>query len=686
MFLEELEQRSRRLADAAAAVTRGEAHTLDLNSVGRDAHTIKGTAGVMGYKAVGAGGLVLESAWEAVAAGDAEAGSEIGSALGDVAAAVLDAGHIDPVAGTPELRAALEALRALSPGIDRPPRGFPTPPGSQAASRREMGHRDTPPAATGGELGQPVSRREPHDIPAEYGGVIGAVQDWAREGTLTVNTGRLYRLINRIAATRAEASALAGLAGDPSRAEAVAEMAQGLALATDALQSDVLGLASLPPSTLTGPLPQLVTYLAKKLGKNVDFHVSGDAGLVVDRQVLESIAEPVRQLIVNAIYHGLELPAKRKAERKPATGSISLAVSLDGNMLELVVADDGAGFNWPKIHEAGVELGLIDRDTPVEPEAIEQVLFEPGLTTGAIEGGRGDGLYKLAGSVEDLHGRVQIETWPGDGTRMSLRVPAWQSLQRVLIVWSAGMRWAVPEAAVESTMPIAELGVDPDGGAVEIDWDGRLVPLTSFAAAAGVETAASGEIAIVLSHRVGSAAFTVEEVETSEEVVVTELAPVATGPDHLRGVALLGAGEVALVVDVGKLIERLQLVPVGARSRARVLVVDDSDGGRAVLSGSLSSSGFITSVAGTVAGALDVLAEFPIDALVVDFALPTASGTALVEEIRREDQRMPIVMLSGVASEDDMRRAKSAGVDRFFHKSDFREGVLVTALWELLEA
>ena len=259
---------------------------------------------------------------------DAEAGSEIGSALGDVAAAVLDAGHIDPVAGTPELRAALEALRALSPGIDRPPRGFPTPPGSQAASRREMGHRDTPPAATGGELGQPVSRREPHDIPAEYGGVIGAVQDWAREGTLSVNTGRLYRLINRIAATRAEASALAGLAGDPSRAEAVAEMAQSLALATDALQSDVLGLASLPLSTLTGPLPQLVTYLAKKLGKNVDFHVSGDAGLVVDRQVLESIAEPVRQLIVNAIYHGLELPAKRKAERKPATGSISLAVSL----------------------------------------------------------------------------------------------------------------------------------------------------------------------------------------------------------------------------------------------------------------------------------------------------------------------------------------------------------------------
>ena len=100
----------------------------------------------------------------------------------------------------------------------------------------------------------------------------------------------------------------------------------------------------------------------------------------------------------------------------------------------------------------------------------------------------------------------------------------------------------------------------------------------------------------------------------------------------------------------------------------------------------MPSSGFSTSVAGSVAEALGVLAEISIDALVVDFALPTTSGIALVEEVRRRGRRMPIVMISAVASADDKVRAKKAGVDRFFDKSDFREGALATALWDLLEA
>ena len=190
---------------------------------------------------------------------------------------------------------------------------------------------------------------------------------------------------------------------------------------------------------------------------------------------------------------------------------------------------------------------------------------------------------------------------------------------------------------------------------------------------------------IVLSHRVGASAFMVASIEGSLEVAVTELAPLAAGPAHVTGVALLGAGEVALVIDVGRLVERTRVSPGESRSRARVLVVDDSAGGRAVLSGSLSSSGFSTSVAGSVAEALDVLADVPIDALVVDFALPTASGITLVEKVRLRDRRMPIVMISAVASADDKVRAKKAGVDRFFDKSDFREGALVTALRDLLE-
>ena len=233
-------------------------------------------------------------------------------------------------------------------------------------------------------------------------------------------------------------------------------------------------------------------------------------------------------------------------------------------------------------------------------------------------------------------------------------------------------------------MSRAEAGVDL-GEVQQMEWDGRHVTVMPFAASAGVEPTGEEAFLIMLSHRVGTAGFSVDSVVGSFEVAVTELAPLAAGPDHVTGVALLGAGEVALVIDAGKLIERTRVIPSESRPRSRVLVVDDSDGGRAILSGSLSSSGFSTSVAGSVAEAVEMLANLEVDALVVDFSLPSASGVALVEEVRRRDRHMPIVMISGHASEDDKVRAKEAGVDRFFDKSDFRDGALVTALWDLLE-
>jgi DNA-binding response OmpR family regulator len=104
-----------------------------------------------------------------------------------------------------------------------------------------------------------------------------------------------------------------------------------------------------------------------------------------------------------------------------------------------------------------------------------------------------------------------------------------------------------------------------------------------------------------------------------------------------------------------------------------------------VLSSSLASSGFSTRAAGTVDEGLEVLDEVAVDALVVDLGLPATSGLALVEEVRSRDRRLPIIMISGSASEDDKTAAKRAGADRFFDKSDLRSGALVAALRDLLD-
>jgi DNA-binding response OmpR family regulator len=90
-------------------------------------------------------------------------------------------------------------------------------------------------------------------------------------------------------------------------------------------------------------------------------------------------------------------------------------------------------------------------------------------------------------------------------------------------------------------------------------------------------------------------------------------------------------------------------------------------------------------VAGSVAEALELLDEISVDALVVDFSMPQADGVALVEEVRRRGNLVPIIMLSGVANHEDQERARKAGADAFFEKADFREGTLADALWKMLD-
>jgi CheY-like chemotaxis protein len=151
--------------------------------------------------------------------------------------------------------------------------------------------------------------------------------------------------------------------------------------------------------------------------------------------------------------------------------------------------------------------------------------------------------------------------------------------------------------------------------------------------------------------------------------------------------SFLSNGEAVLVLDAGRMVERASSLPdEDLRREIRVLVVDDSRGARAVISGALASAGLTPSVAGSVAEALEVLDEHEVDALVVDFSMPNADGVALVKEVRARKSRMPIVMLSAVANEEDQTRAKRAGVDAFFDKGSFQEGVIADTLWDMLEA
>jgi len=528
----------------------------------------------------------------------------------------------------------------------------------------------------------------------DLGGLLGALESWATGETMMVSAGRLYRLINYVAGVRIELQALTKRLGAMPTADisdeylnAVRKDIETIAATTVELEADALGLAAVPVKEMSNTLPQLVRYLSKKLGKEVRFEIVGDEDLALDRQVLDMVSDPIRQLIVNALYHGIEMPAEREAAGKTATGLVSLTMTIKNHKLEVIVSDDGAGIDWPAVRMAAVEQGYYEASDPSDPEKLRPILFFPGFSTAPDSelGSLGSGLSTVADAVESLYGRIRLDSTE-NGTTVTVVVPTTRDLQRVLIVDAGNMKWGIPEAAIEEVIPVAGAGVVTVGGRRTLrigDQEHRVVSLADLVGA----TDPRPETKFVrLAHRIGCAAVGVQRVLGVREVAAKELGPLLVGPSHITGAALLGGGDVVLLLDAGSLVQRSQDVPRPLTPGARVLVVDDSQGARAVVSGALASSGFTTSVAGSAAEALEVLAEQEVDALVVDFSMPNEDGVALVDQVRKGYTGLPIIMLSGVATPEDQERAVNAGVDAFFNKADFREGALAEALRATLES
>jgi len=594
----------------------------------------------------------------------------------------------------PELQRAAEPPQpppqSYVPAPAPPPVVAPTTPTPQLQGSSQIPDYSIRPPRSPDELigsSQPAQDMNPEVYGPDLGGLLGALENWASGQTIQVSAGRLYRLINYVASMRVELDSMLGEMrySEQMTLDMIDHMAD-LVKATSALEMNAMELGAVPVRQMTNTLPQLVRYLAKKLGKEIRFEIAAADDLDIDRQVLDKISDPVRQLIVNAVNHGIESPGDREAAGKAATGVISVELARRGASFEVVVRDDGAGIDYRTVHQLAVAQGLVAPDAPMDVETLRPILFFPGFTTRAGDelNSVGAGLSNVADAVESLYGRIRIESKEGVGTTVTLVVPTVRDLQRVYIVDSGGMKWGIPEAVIDVILPIEDAQIRSMEGRETLILDGNEIPVAPIASVVGATDGRSPVEVVALSHRAGVAAVTVNDVLGIREVAAKELGPIVAGPSHITGAALMGGGDVVLILDAGAVVQMCQAVPQPVARRARILVVDDSQGARAVIAGSLASSGFSTSVAGSAFEAIEILNEQHIDALVVDFSMPAQDGVELVQKVRQAGIKIPIVMLSGVAKSEDQQRALEAGVNAFFEKADFREGALAAQLRELL--
>jgi chemotaxis protein histidine kinase CheA len=535
-----------------------------------------------------------------------------------------------------------------------------------------------------GSLGTLAAIPDPRPSPPAARHAQAAGQQAADQRSVRVPAGKIDHLLDVVGEVMQERRRLIHSLGEnasltPDLAD---QLSTGDRMLGD-LKDTAVGLRTLPLGAITGPLPRAVRDLALGVGKQVEFVVTG-ADTELDRVILESLTEPLTHLLRNSVIHGIEPPQERQRAGKPPGGHIELRAIPRGRLVEIVVEDDGRGIR-PDVIEQARQSG-----------SLGELLARPGYSTAdkvTDLAGRGVGLDAVKSRVQSLGGSFEVRSEPGRGMAVVLVLPLALALLDVLLFERGKAVFGVPLAAVEEVVMAAPVLVLE--GRPSLDIRGRPLPVRDVASLVGAEASPLGgrPPGLVLAASGRRVIVTCDELLGEQEVVVKPLGPLLRVTVGYLGAAILGDGRIALLLEPATLItgfqhEAARPEPLpGPAAPAKILVVEDSFMVRELQRSILEAGGYRVVTARDGLEGLQALEREDDIALVLsDFEMPGLDGLELTRTIRAHDthSRLPVVIITSRASEDDRRRGIEAGADAYMAKQGFDQHALLATVERLI--
>ena len=483
-------------------------------------------------------------------------------------------------------------------------------------------------------------------------------------------------------------------------ATGVASDGRVLRTACDALDEQIYQVRMLPFAEACGGLERAIRDLARSSGKDVALVLRG-ADVEVDRSVLENLKAPLLHLVRNAVDHGIERPDERRAAGKPVRATITVSAALRGDRVEVVVADDGRGFDVDRIRTKLRAKGI---SVPEDEREVARLAFLPGISTAAMVtdvSGRGVGLDVVQNGIESLHGSVDVTFRAGAGTSFALTVPLTLTTIRCVLVAAGGSTYAVATTSVAQFLRFRRGDVRSVAGREVLLLGESPIPVASLAETLGQPRPVAvppGDktSAVILTAGEQKVAFVVDQFLTEQEVLVKSLGTRLRRMRHLTGATLLATGQVALVLNAASVIRTAQGQtprrfvsdadqPV-RQQRWRLLVVEDSLTTRTLMKSILEAAGYEISVAVDGEQAWRLLGEKPVDLVVTDVEMPRMDGFQLTAAIRGAEPlaELPVVLVTSRGSDADKRRGIEVGANAYLVKSGFDQENLLQTIRQLL--
>jgi two-component system, chemotaxis family, sensor kinase CheA len=551
-----------------------------LADIFRTIHTIKGTTGFLGFYHLGAVAHAGENLLSSLRDGLLVLNPEITTGLLAMADAIREMLKLIESTGAdgqnkyPELIAVLASLQDLVVASVAPPDTSSMPRLGELLNKQGI--------VSKGDLARALEKQN-HGDPRKLGEILvedlhikpsvvlnalttqQVIREQASDRTIRVDVSlleRLMDLVGELVLTRNQIVQFAAAQQDSSFLSA----SQKLNLVTSDMREIIMKTRLQPIQNVMGKFPRMVRDLAIACDKQVRIETTGQE-TELDRTILEAIKDPLSHAVRNSVDHGIETAAVRLAAGKPAEGTLSLRAFHEGGQVNIEISDDGAGIDPERIRAKAIEKGLItvQQADRMSQHEIISLVFKPGFSTAAKitnMSGRGVGMDVVRANIEKIGGTVDIQSVPGQGSTVRMKIPLTLAIIPVLIVRNAGQRFAIPQV---SLLELLRLEAGRTGQAVEMVHGapvyrlrGNLLPLLFLGrelkqngnnANSGLTNAEQLTI-VVLQAEGQQFGLVVDEIHDAEEIVVKPLGRHLKHLTAFSGATVMGDGEVALILDI----------------------------------------------------------------------------------------------------------------------------------------
>ncbi len=413
-------------------------------------------------------------------------------------------------------------------------------------------------AVTSAALAHPVTEVKGSASSSSPGSVVKEPARKAKTATSTirVQSDKLDALINLVGEL---VIANAGTVEQARKSQnfALLEATCAVGALIEEIRDGALGLRMVEIGECFQRFQRVVRDTAQALGKEVDLIVQGEE-TELDKSVVEKISDPLMHLVRNAMDHGLETPEERLKVGKQDKARLTLNAYHDGGHIVIEVSDNGRGLVHEKIRAKAIEKGIVSATQTLSESDINMLIFAPGFSTAAAVtdiSGRGVGMDVVKRNIEALRGTVNVRSKEGAGTTFEIRLPLTLAIIDGFQIAVGNSVYVIPLAYVRECVELTGQGSRSDAVDLSYDLRGEYLPCIRLRKVFG-ETGdkPKRENIIVVSHGGMKVGIVADRLLGESQTVIKPLGGLFEGNPAVSGGTIMGNGEVALIVDIPKLV------------------------------------------------------------------------------------------------------------------------------------